>query len=486
MITQPTDVSQARQAIDEAMDNNNWYTLRQLWYGRHRTVMDEHFAKWYPDAYKDGSLQYVFSRALRCFSEEIKPSLHGDRVTVNGNPRTVELFTGRTDDPEGGVGWLALIDQVWQLSGTAGAMWLHYAVREGMPYLELLWGDMFSVTPGNNPMRLQACTEISLSTVAGDFVYRRGPGGQIQAVIRDGLLGKVRNALTTMALERFQNLGYSSSVYPVFAFHRDPPDRAKPLCDEILLNTQLTHNEQLTDIEHHRRYMPGQPVMVTKDGDNPEGAKLGYGPNKTLHLEVGEDFRYAVPGINLEAQLSYVEAWLQMQGRLHGLSPETFRVRSRAETGPAKAADHEMNLTVRKADRAACVAAMRSLVAFLSPLLAQAGYDPAGLEIIPAEWESPKQADPLARAQAIEMNAKLGYESVSERIAADRGIPKADAEAIRKANLEEERDVNPARDNVVENPEEAPSDAGQGPVGQRSPVSRPPAIDAQSADNQQG
>jgi len=414
-----------------ATDRLNWLDFQRCFYGRHRDMMDAVFAKLYPDDYAAGTLEQVYGRILRAFLDELSPSLMGD-VRVEGTPEIQALCLGDGDpaEAEAHQGWIDVLNAAWQIRRGAGASWVHFALRGDRPELDLVLGHQWEgVIDPLRPGSLQACSMIRLAISGGFYAYYRD---------KSGLVRGMRYSYKSGTSETV-DIGYQSTMYPVFPFVRDPTDRCKPQCDETLLALQRTFNCQLTDLEHHRLYMPGQPTLYSDERDNNEGAKHSVGPNKTQLLGTSERYEYVQPGGNLTEQIQVMREWVALNARLYGLSPETFQVQSYAETGPAKAGDQAVNYALRCADRRQCVRAVAGFVRFASMLLESIpGWQgkTAGWQIIPAVVQEPGRSDPfgLHATQAISARAALGIETVEEWVARERNIPLSEAERIVAAN----------------------------------------------------
>jgi len=397
-------------------DAEKWRELREFWYGRPSGPMDRTFALLYPQAWAAGRIHPTSINILRRFADETAPALV-EPPEVLGKPGAIEWLWQQYET----------LNDAWQIRRIGCASWLHFAVRRGRPELELVLGDQ--LVPDADPAdkrNLQSCRQLGLTVDGGLYVYSRSPSGAVQARTLK------HNELETAAAYPFR-----STSYPLLGFYRDSVDRVVPLLDTDALEGQRTANVQLTDAEHHRRYLPGQPWLRSDQRERNEVEAMPTDPAVLLHLEPGEDYGIQAPGGDLDKQLEHMGGTLRLRCLFAGLSPETFDPHSRAETGAAKAADFAPNYRTAVRDWFECSRAMRRFVAWVSPFLEQCGVDPAGLAVLPREPRPPADADPQAREQARQARQDLGLETSREQVQAERRVPPALAREIVEVNMRE-------------------------------------------------
>jgi len=404
-------------------DFKRWSEVRSIWYGRHREVMDEVMSLRYPKTWSKGTIEPVFGRFLRRFAEEFAPALE-EPPELKGTKGFVDFMKKELND----------ISDAWQVSAVTGIMWLHFCVRENEhlqlePQLETLWGDQWGPKVNNlNNRSLQACEELRIATGTDSYIrYSRDGAG---FVIGEHVEGSASQDI---------DLGFKSKLYPVFEFKRGTTDRVKPLINEILLQAQKIYNAMLTDVEQHRHKLPGFMVLTGSERDQNEGAQILVDPSVVVILEPGESIDKVAPENSLQAQLELCRDFRATIARDFGMSPETFKIESQSETGPAKAMDLFMNFALRKADRAHFAIAADRLVAWLTVLME--GADPKvalkmrGAKLIPADWQPPETGDPLHRSQDADLRATAGSESIPERMQRERGLTEKEAAGIWTDNL---------------------------------------------------
>ena len=406
-------------------DFKRWSDLRNIWYGRHRTVMDDVMSLRYPTTWANGKIELVFGRFLRRFAEEFAPALE-EPPEIKGTLGFVE-FIKRS---------LASISDAWQVSAVAGTMWLHFAMRRNEalqmePQLEALWGDQWDGRANAiNSRSLQAAEEIRIATSISTYIrYTRGPDGFV--------IGEVVEGSGSVTFD----LGFKSRLYPVFAFSHGTTDLLKPLMNEVLLQAQKVYNAMLTDVEHHRHNLPGHMVLTGSERNQNEGATILVDPAVVVILEQGEDLKKIAPENALEAMLSLCRDFRATIARDFGMSPETFKIESQSETGPAKGMDLYQNFALRKADRSHFMIAAEQLVAWLTGLMEGEGQEGdgrikmRGAKIIPAEWQPPETGDPLHQSQDANLRALAGSEAIVERLRRERGLTPKDAADVWADNL---------------------------------------------------
>jgi hypothetical protein len=401
--------------VELSEDELSWWKLRQFWYGRHRLVMRDEFARWYGEAWRAGTVNPDYSGILRMIRKLLCPT--GERQTrwnVVGSGLAAECF--RMDVPR-----LRVACQVARL---AGQIWLHIVPRKGKPRLEILWGDMLRVVPDpQDPTNIQSALQIDIETDSGTLRYKR-QDGLVYAQIWDKKGGSV-------AVDNWK----PSPIYPVVGWYRDPPDRAMPGIDERHVQAQIIANFIKTDIEHHRHNLPGQRYLTTDDPSRKAG-DFPVGPSALPILRVGEEINQLGPPQSLDQQLAGWRSWLKAYAIEEGLPADTIDIESYAQTGAAKAIDAAPAWDAKVAHYEQTLEWL-GLTCQPVQLFCDLWFGSSG--DVTVEIPSPKPpaiGDPLHREQAAAGRVERGIESEIEQIMAERQCDEATAERIWRRNLE--------------------------------------------------
>jgi len=382
-----------------ARDAAIWRELRAYWYGRHHEVMPAVFQRLYPKAWAQGKIEPLYMGILRAYAAEVAPTFLRPTM-IRGKPETVAKIES----------WEDVIGDAWGIASVTDVTWLQAAFRGGDLDLDLILGDQIVGEPDEeHTNKLQSLRKLGVTVAGGVWQYHRAPGGRVIA------------SMVTMGGAVPKPWPFLTSSYPVIDIRRATSDEALPRMNVEWTQAQRTSHLQLTDADHHRHWLPGQPYISGGEREQSEADEVVGGPSVLMMLREGETYGHAAPGGNLTESLGFIREILKLRARMRGISPETFDVQSDAETGPAKGWDNLYNLEARADDRRRAVKWLRRFVTWISPFLAQAGYDPRGLEIEPAVWEPPQVGDPLHRAQEAELSADLGLRGMVERIATEDG-----------------------------------------------------------------
>ena len=388
------------QSAAFARDAELWREVRAYWYGRHHEVMPGVFSRIYPKAWAQGKIEPLYMGILRAYAAEVAPTFTQSPM-YRGHPDTVALLES----------WEDVIADAWGISAVTDIAWLHAGIRGGRLDLDLILGDQIvgQESPGDQST-LQACDKLGITVAGGVWQYSRTAAGSVVS------------HLVTMEGEAPRPFPFLTSTYPVIDIRRRSSDQAIPRMNVEWVQAQRTSHLQLTDADHHRHWLPGQPYIEGGEREQSEADEIAGGPSVLMILREGEKYGVGAPGGNLTESINFIREILKLRARMRGISPETFDVESDAETGPAKGWDNLLNLEARAEDRRRAVRWLQRFKIWITPYLAQAGFDPTGLEIEPAVWEPPQVGDPLHRAQEAELSADLGLRGVRERIAAERGL----------------------------------------------------------------
>jgi hypothetical protein len=401
-------------------DRERWADLRDLWYGRSAVVMERWFARWWPDAWQNGAIVPVYAHILQWGARWLAPCTT-EAWRFEGDPRTVAVVSK----------WERTLKTARAIQRMANFACLHWAVRRGVPCIDMVWGDQIAVEEDSRfPSDLQSAVSIDLSIAAGVVRYYRERGVVVADYVpSDGSLPTREPGAGGM------------SLYPMWAWYHLDHDHVVPGLDNVWLQHAVVVNEALTDADHTRRNLPGQDVLTSdmkdlRDGDRP----MPRGSDKVLTLTSGETYqRFNAPQAMSEA-LAAIKTYLKIQALLEGLPPDVIDVESYAQTGAAKAIDAAPAWDIRVSDYETTQPQLDQFCLELGPFLEQSGYS-ADVRIILPEPRMPAIGDPLHREQAAQLRAESGRESYVEQIAAERQIPAQEARAVWLQNLADQRSM---------------------------------------------
>jgi len=407
-------------------DKGKWEELRHLWYGRHQVVMDSFYAKNWPNSWKQGTITPVYAHVLRWGAKWLAPST------------TWPWSCSAQDDGVAAIlrSWVPALRTARAIQRLAGQAWVHLALREGLPIVDMVWGDMLDVTVNARfPNHIQSCKSIRLSLASGYVEYSRTADGLVEAVLwPDPQIGGPAEVIR-----------YAGGLpeYPLIGWYRDDIDHVMPGLSQVWLQHQKTVNEQLTDIEHTRRYLPGQDIIKTDAREALECQELPRGQDKIIRLNQDEDYqRIASTGTQSES-LNSVKTYLKLMALLEGLPPDIIDIESYAQTGAAKAIDAAPSWDIVMQDYKQTQEQVDALVLQFAPYLEYWAYNTAGMKIELPKPRPPAIGDPLHREQAADARWARGVESPLDQILVEHpDWSEEQAEEYWRRNMQLREEVN--------------------------------------------
>ncbi len=405
MLTLDQDMALWEAGLDTT-DQAIWRDYRRIMEGQTRTVVREHLAKVFPDAWSQGAIPVRYAEVIEFLLTKTAPSFE-DPLAV-----AVESTESRRRLARLMRLWRPALSLNWRTMASAGASYLHLAWRD-RPELDHVYGDQIKVTPDpDSPTSWDRVIQIDL--LAGDkrIRYTRGEAGVILVELRthDGKL-----------LEEPVDSGWT--MMPVYPTYRRATGKLTPPPCPTMLDLQTTIAEMLSHIDHRRTYRVDKPVvtrMGVKPTDGVAAVELKMGMNNAWVLSDGESMQMLESSIDSAREIGYVDSYARMAIMFMGLPPELLDNRSRAETGAAKEIDYGPVWEAQDRDREKANEWLVGFIEWCRPALEKAGAVSLNEDrsvFVPPPRQSLPQKDRQSYAQGTGELAEMGLVNIAQEYA---------------------------------------------------------------------